>query len=143
MTLDRPGQTGAGARRGFTLIEVTITVVLLAAAMTAIVQVLGWVAAERRATERRQWAIEEAANLMERVTAAPFEAITAESARAVTLSASIKEKLPGPELTLNVGGPEAVGEGKRVAIAIRWRGRGGTWEAPVRLAAWVYPGRNP
>jgi prepilin-type N-terminal cleavage/methylation domain-containing protein len=143
MTLDRPGQTGAGTRRGFTLIEVTITVVLLAAAMTAIVQVLGWVAAERRAIERRQWAVEEAANLMERVTAAPFDEITAESARAVTLSAPVREKLPGPELTVNVSAPEAAHGGKRVAIGIRWRGRGGTWEAPVRLTAWIYPGRNP
>jgi prepilin-type N-terminal cleavage/methylation domain-containing protein len=143
MTWDRPGQIGAGTRRGFTLIEVTITVVLLAAAMTAIVQVLGWVAAERRATERRQWAIEEAANLMERVTAAPFEEVTAESARAVTLSAPIREKLTSPELTVIVSEPEAVGGGKRVAIAIRWLGRGRTSEAPVRLTAWIYPGRNP
>jgi Tfp pilus assembly protein PilV len=143
MSVDRPGRIGSRARRAFTLVEVTITVFLLAVAMTTIVQVLGWVASERRAVERRQWAIEEAGNLMERVTALPFNEITSESMRAFSLSASIREKLPGPELTLNVGETNAAGRAKQVAIAIRWRNRGGTWEAPVRLTTWSHPGRNP
>src|SRR5438445_497746 len=59
--------------RAFTMIEVALTVFLLAIAMTATVQVLGWVAAERRAVERRQWAVQEVANVMERLTAEPWD----------------------------------------------------------------------
>ena len=68
-------------RRAFTAVEVALAVFLMAVAMTATVQVLGWVASERRAVERRQWAVQEVANLMERLTAAPWERVTPESAR--------------------------------------------------------------
>jgi hypothetical protein len=63
--------------------------------------------------------------------------------RTFSLSASIREKLPGPDLTLNVRETNAAGRAKRVVIAIRWHNRDRTWEAPVRLAAWIHPGRNP
>ena len=52
--------------------------VLLMIAMTLTVKVLGWVALERRAAERRQRAVMEVANVMERITAYPFEEVTPE-----------------------------------------------------------------
>ena len=69
-------------RRGaFAAIELTVATILLVVAMTLAVQALGWVAAERRATERRAAAVREAANLMERLTARPFDQITPEARR--------------------------------------------------------------
>ena len=47
--------------------------VLLMIAMTLTVKVMGYVGIERRATERRQRALLEVANLMERITAHPFD----------------------------------------------------------------------
>jgi Tfp pilus assembly protein PilV len=133
------------------MVEVTLTVVLLAVAMTTVVQVLGWTATERRAIERRQWAIQEVANLMERLTAEPYDAVTADSARTMALSGSIAAKLPEPELTIDVaearadagqGQGQGRGEAKRLAIRLSWRNRAGLREAPVRLTAWIYPRRD-
>lgn len=128
---------GSDSRRAFTVVEVALSVFLLAVAMTTTVQVLGWVANERRAAERRQWAIEEVANLMERLTAAPWDQVTVDSARSVTLPEGIRGKLPEPELTIVVDEPEGNPGEKRLAIRLRWRNRAGAWEAPVRLTAWI------
>jgi Tfp pilus assembly protein PilV len=124
-------------RRAFTACEVALAVFLMAVAMTSTVQVLGWVASERRAVERRQWAVQEVANLMERLTAAPWDGVTPESARALALSEGVRRKLPEPELTIDVDEKDAARGEKRLAIRLRWRNRAGAWEAPVRLTAWI------
>jgi hypothetical protein len=124
-------------RRAYTTCEVALAILLLAVAMTTTVQVLGWVAAERRAVERRQWAIQEVGNLMERLTAEPWDKVDAESARKLSLSEEIRRKLPDPELTIDVDDRGAVQGEKRLAIRLRWRNRSGGWESPVRLCAWI------
>jgi Tfp pilus assembly protein PilV len=124
-------------RGAFTACEVALAVFLLAVAMTTTVQVLGWVASERRAVERRQLAIQEVANLMEHVTAQPWDQVTPDSARALSLSEEIRRALPGPELTIDVQESDAPLAEKRVAIRLRWHNRAGLWEAPVRLSAWI------
>ena len=58
-------------RRGSLLVEVAMAAVLLMIAMTLTVKVLGLVALERRASERRQRALFEVANVMERITSYP------------------------------------------------------------------------
>jgi hypothetical protein len=116
---------------------VALAVLLLAVAMTATVQVLGWVAAERRAVERRQWAIQEVGNLMERLTAEPWERVDADLARALVLSEEVRRKLPEPELTIDVDDRDAGRGEKRLMIRLRWRKGAGGWESPVRLCAWI------
>jgi hypothetical protein len=124
-------------RRAFTMTEVVLSTFLLAVAMTTTVQVLGWVASERRAAERRQWALQEVANLMEHLSAEPWDQITPESARDATLGEEIRGKLPDPELTVVVDERDADRGVKRLAIRLRWRNRAGGWEAPVRLTSWI------
>ena len=124
-------------RRAFTMVEVTLSVLLLTVAMTATVQILGLVAIQRREVERRQWAIQEVANLMEHLSADSWERINADSARSFVLSDEIRRKLPEPELSIEVDKTEPDRGEKRLAIRLRWRNRGGEWAAPVRLTAWV------
>ena len=96
--------TSAARRRGFTMVEITASVVMLATAMSLTVQLLGGLAAERRAAERRLCAVQEVANLMERVAARPWGEVTPESLRAVSLSPAAH---PGPP------GGRAGGHGRR------------------------------
>jgi hypothetical protein len=119
------------------MVEVALTVLLLAVAMSTTVKVLGWVAAGRREAERRQWATQEVANLMERLTAMPWDGVTPGAARRLALSDEIRRKLPEPELVVDVDESGATRGEKRLAIRLRWRKRGGAWESPVRLTAWV------
>ena len=124
-------------RRGFTLLELALTVAILAIAMGATIEVLGWIAAGRRAVERRQFAAQEAANVLERFASRPFDGVTPEAAKAVTLSDAARAALPGAELTVLVDDRAASPDARRVAVRLRWRQRNGEWEAPVRLTTWI------
>jgi hypothetical protein len=127
------------ARRGSLLAEVTMAAVLLMIAMTLTVKVMGYAGIERRATERRQRALLEVANLMERITAYHFDEVTSGLAGRMTISDEARRSLPDPELVVDIAEkPPGVGrKAKRIAISLRWRGRSGEWERPVRLTSWI------
>jgi Tfp pilus assembly protein PilV len=127
------------ARRGTLLAEVTMAAVLLMIAMTLTVKVMGYAGIERRATERRQRALYEVANLMERITAHRFDEVTGGLAQRMTLSDEARRTLPDPELVVDVADtePGAGRKAKRIGISLRWRGRSGEWERPVRLTSWI------
>ena len=132
-----------GRRRGSLLAEVAMSSVLLMIAMTVTVKVLGWVGAERRAWDRRQWAAQEVANLMERATSRPFEEVTTTNLKTLKIAPQTAALLPDAELTAEVaendpaGGPGS----KRLAMRLRWHNRAGEWDSPVRLTSWIYRGR--
>ena len=136
MNATRP--TCAARRRGFTMLEIAVSAVMLATVMSVTVRLLGSLAAGRRAAERRLCAVQEVANLMERVTARPWGEVTPEGIRSVTLSPRALQALPGAELAATVD--DALGNRgeKRINLRLRWRDRAGTWTAPVRLTAWIY-----
>ena len=128
---------GITARRGFTLFEIMIALVLLGVLLAVALKTLGWVAAEHRAAERRQFALHTLANLLERAAATPFETLNDKTLAVWTLPDAAARVLPDAELTSRV---EAVGDAKRVSVRLRWRGRSGIWEAPCRLTAFFYHG---
>ncbi len=130
--------TSSTGRRGFTMLEITVSAVMLATAMSVTVQLLGALAAGRRATERRLCAVQEVANLMERVAARPWGEVTPENLRAVSLSPRALQALPGAELAATVDDASVSRGEKRISLRLRWRNRAGTWTAPVRLTAWIY-----
>ncbi len=129
----------AHSRRGYLLVELIVATAMLIIGMSLAVKVLGYVALQRRAAEHRQRAVQEAANVMERLTAYPFDEITPERARAMSISPATLESLPGAELTSDVkdSQPGAGRTARRIAVRLRWRNRAGEWEAPVRLTTWI------
>ena len=129
---------GESRRPGFGLIEMAITGVLIAAGMAATVHVVGWVALERRAVERRERAVLEASNLLERIDALTWDELTTESMGKVRMSESTAAFLPGPSLVLEVIPFDDAPARKKIVVEIRWRERSGRAEAPVRLVAWTY-----
>jgi hypothetical protein len=128
-----------GRRRpGFGLIELAITGVLIAAAMATTLQVVGWVALDRRAVERRERAVLEASNLMERIAARPWDELKTEALSLLKLSETASRFLPGSTLELKVEPTEEAPARKKLTVEVRWRDRSGRPEAPVRLVAWAY-----
>ncbi len=125
-------------RRGFGMIELAVAGILVAAGMTATVQVVGWVVVERRAVERRQRALVEASNLLERIAARPYDEITPEAAGRCRLAGPTADFLPGATLYLKVDTSTDAPGRKKIAVEIRWRDRSGRPEAPIRLVAWTY-----
>jgi hypothetical protein len=126
-------------RRGSLLPELAMATVMMTIVMALAVKVLDYVGQQRRAADHRQRAIIEAANAMERITAEPFDAITADRARRLATSSTTTGSLPGAELDADVAEetPRPGRSAKRIAVRLRWKGRSGEWEAPVRLVTWI------
>ncbi len=130
-------------RRGSLLAEVAMSGVLLMIAMGITVKVLGWVSAERRAWDRRQWAAQELSNLMEQATSRPFEEVTTTTLKSLKLSPQARAMLPDADFTTEVADSDSAGGpgSKRLAMRLRWHNRSGEWDAPARLTSWIYRGR--
>lgn len=133
-----------GNRRGYSLLELTMSVIVLMAAMSLTVKVLGWVGMERRAADRRLWAIQEMGNVMERVAGEPFDKLTKASVESLTTEGHLERVLPGALWEVGVVDDDKKAlTSKRVTIGLRWKERAGGWEAPLTLTTWVYAGRKP
>jgi hypothetical protein len=116
-----------------------MSVVMLSIAMGLTIKVLGYAGQQRRSADQRQRAMLEVANVMERIAALPFDELTTERARRVAITPAAAGSLGGAELAVEVT-DETPGPGRaarRVAVRLRWKGRSGEWEAPVRLTTWV------
>jgi len=122
------------------MLEVVVGALLVAAAMVIVVQVVGRVAAGRRPAERRQRAVQEAANLMERLAARPWDELTPAAARSLAASAatSARDALGDGSIEADVASVAGDPTAKRVAIEVRPGDRSGGRSAPVRLVAWVH-----
>jgi hypothetical protein len=120
-----------------------MAVFVLMLAMSLMVKALALTGVERRAADRRLWAVEAASNVLERAAAEPFDAVTAEKVRALADEAEAGRVLPGAAWEFDVreepGAPVA---SKRVTVRLRWKDRSGGWDAPVRLTAWVFRERG-
>jgi Tfp pilus assembly protein PilE len=139
------GGTGVRAdkRAGFTLFELTITAILLAAVMVTAIPTLAWIVRARQAAERQQAAVLGVGNLMERVTALAWDDITPEALAAIALPEDLSRQLSDADLKISVVSTPETPEAKRVLIELRWQeSSAGTQAAPVRLAAWVYRHRK-
>ena len=139
----RDGVCAGASRRGSLLVEMAIAAAMLSVAMTMTVKVLGYAGQQRRSADQRQRAMLEVANVMERLTALPFDEVTAERARRLVhlagdgrLAARGRAGRGGQGVA---AGPDR--STKRIAVRLRWKGRSGEWEAPVRLTTWIERGR--
>lgn len=125
-------------RRGFTLLELLAAAVMIGAMLAMVLPLLGWVAAERRAVARRERAALEASNLMERIAARPWEAISNEELGRERLGEAAARVLPHASLGVEVAELDGPPAAKRVAITIRWDDRPGVASSSLRLSAFVH-----
>jgi hypothetical protein len=125
-------------RRGYGAFEITISAFLLVIAMGIVAESVGWLAAERRGAGRRQVAVQEAANLMERLSARPGEELTSDTARSLKLSPSTALILRDGSLDVTIEPSAGDPSSKRITILVRWLDAVGNPAAPVRLVAWVH-----
>ena len=125
-------------REGVFLIEVAAALVLLGALAAIVAQTVAWSAAERRASERREMALAEAANAIERLAAADWDSLAPEAATEETLSPVAKQMLPRGRITHEIQATTGSPPAKRIAIEVLYRNPAGEAEAPVRLTTWVY-----
>lgn len=125
-------------RRGFTLIEALAAAAVLMVVTGLVVKTVGWSVVERRAAARRLWAQQEAANIMERVTARPYAELTSDAAEDVELSAAAGRMLPDGQLDVSIEDATGALPARKINVSIHWRNPAGEHVSPVRLTAWVF-----
>ncbi|WP_278465327.1 prepilin-type N-terminal cleavage/methylation domain-containing protein [Gimesia maris] len=124
-------------RRGFTLVEMMVAGVLLMTVSMIVVPAIYWVHRERRQTERRQIAIVEVENLMERVVALPFDQVQQSIVDKFALSESAVRQLPDARLQIKISEATDVKQMKKIQIQLGWKNQQGIRAMPVRLTSWV------
>lgn len=127
--------------RGAMLFELLVATVVLGTALTISAQLSGLSHSQQRSAERRALALDEAANLLERIAALPADEVTAERFAEWQLSDSVEQTLRDARLTIDVNDEPGDLPSRRVSLEIRWRNRAGQNDAPVRLTSWVYPSK--
>jgi type II secretory pathway pseudopilin PulG len=126
------------AQRGFSIIELLLAGVVIAALLTSVVKFLGVAAGQRRGAERRQVALVEASNVMQRITARPWAEVTEASLAEISLSAEAARFLPEGSLAAKLSESPDEPAAKRVALEVRWPGPPGAPPHTLRLMSWMY-----
>ena len=127
------------ARCGFTLVELIATCILLGVVFSVSIPLLTVVARERRSAEQRQFALQHAANLLERATTKDWAELPVGNLELTAAPGDVQTLLPGLERRVEVAELQESPRSKQVTVSIRWLSRSGQLVAPVRLSAWVYP----
>jgi hypothetical protein len=125
-------------RRGVSILELTVSAVLLVALMTLCLTMLGAAASQQASGRRRAAALAEAANVLEQIAAVPFEELAGDRLAGWRLSPEAAAQLPGGTIEVAVDdflGPPA---GKRITVTIGWSDRAGEPARPVRLVTWRF-----
>lgn len=125
-------------RRGMMLLEVIVAGTLLATLLAICVQLLSAAADQRHVADQRQCAIEELANLIERITALPWTDLTEATGAEETISPSAESQLPGAELKIEIVPSPEEPDAKRITASLRWQNRNGQYLAPLTVTTWRY-----
>lgn len=125
-------------RRGFTILELSVATIILAALMSVCVKWMAATAGQARETRWRQTAVREADNLMERLAALAWDELSPERAASLSLSEEARRTLPGGASAVQVTPVPGPPEARQITVAVRWRPRLEMPEAEVRLVAWKY-----
>ena len=132
----------APLRRAFTLLEVIVAAAMLAVLLTTSVQMLRALSIHQRASERRAVALEAAEAVADQVANIPWDQLTAESAKKVTIPKQLDSYLPGAKLSVSLDEEPTPIASRRIHVDLTWNGADGQAVAPVRLTSWVFPERS-
>jgi len=127
-------------RRAFTLLEMIVASVLIGTMLTLCLQVLTATVAARRRAEIRLIALQQSANVMERLAAVPWEDLSEENIAKLQLDKQVHRLLPEAQLDIEMTVPPDEPPAKRITVSIGWSDRAGQPVRPVRVVAWRYGG---
>lgn len=105
-------------RRGFTVMETTLAIGILAVGLVLVAELVTWSLAERARLLRRQEAIEAAANIMEAARACPWEQLDADWAARQRLPESLAARLREGRVAVRVEREKHAPALKRLTVVI-------------------------
>ena len=117
--------------------------VVLAAAIVAVAQLMAAVTTRRITTERETVARQETANLMERVFAMPWTELTEDNVASLQLSETCLQRLPDPQLNISVESASGTPAERQIRVELTWADTGGQHRRTASLTAWRYAAEEP
>ena len=122
-------------RAGISSTEVVCATIVVAVVSATVVPALIFVGKQNRATSQRLNATAAVGNILDEMTAKPYNAVGSEAAAEVDLPDWLREQLSEPKLNVTV---EENSEGKRISAELSWESVHGGLRENVRLHAWTF-----
>lgn len=140
--IHQPQRRSRRRRSGLTVLELVVTLVLLGTVATCAIPPLRAVQLQRREHDRRELALQEAANLLERFTVRGWEAVDPSAAAELTLSEEAAARLPEALLQVTVSSSDATTDTepsrKAITVELSWKNAAGQQVQPVRLTTFLF-----
>jgi hypothetical protein len=139
-------------RNGLSVLEVTMSLLLLGVAVSALAQLITAAAAQRRTIDARQLALTEVANQAEHVARWTAAETTAEKLATLAPSSELLAAVPTARLSAKLLGktqvdeetsPTAPDTSLRVRIEVTWNDAAGRVVSPLGLTIWKHPREEP
>jgi hypothetical protein len=117
-------------------IETAIGIAVAVIVIVAVAQLVAAIASQRRYAAQTRLATREAANAMEHMMAASWDALNPQAPPEMKLSESAAERLDEARLSVVITDSEMEASVKQIEVRIDWVNRAGQRGAPLRLVAW-------
>jgi hypothetical protein len=125
-------------RYAISVLEVTLALMVLTVAVTALAQLLTTAAAHRRSSEQRRIALQEVANQAERIALWAWDEVTAEKLAALQPTESLLAALPAAKLQATLAEEAGPPASRRVRIEVHWANSAGIEVEPAGLTIWKH-----
>lgn len=128
----------ASRRRGVTLLEVCVALVVLAAAMTALAQLIAANGRQRRTNDQRLAALQEVANEAERLATLPWDELSQDKLTTWQPSQELAAVLPAAQCAVQMSDETGPPRARRITLSVAWTNAVGQGVAPVDLTFWRF-----
>lgn len=126
-------------RPGFTLVELIGACLLLGILFSMTIPMFVVISRQRHATEQRQFALQHAANLVERASEKPWAELAPRELAVPKADLDLLTVLPGLERQIVVTSIDGDLPSRQITASVRWQGQAGRLNPPVQVSGWVYP----
>ena len=127
-------------RVGSIFIEVCVAVVVIAATLAMVAQLLALASRQQRVIAMQQQATRLAGNLMERIMARPWEELESERLQRLIAPDELAS-LPEANVRIDVI-PAEQPVSREIRVSVSWTHPRGQTRQPVQLVAWRYLGKT-
>jgi len=121
-----------------TLIELTISLVILGAAMAGVVQLVALAARQRRELAVERACVLEVANQAERIALLPWSETAADKLTSWQPSPELAAVLPAAQCSIVVTDEPGAPPARRIRLEVAWPSPAGVPASPVSLTVWRY-----
>lgn len=129
-------------RRGMTLLEAGVALLVMTAAIVAVVELVSATTKERRTRRQRQVAVLELANQAERIALLEWNEATPERLTTWKPSAMLAAAITAPTCQVRVTNESS--RERRIDLSVGWQNAAGQAVRPAMLSVWKYePGASP